>query len=64
MTENICNCDEFKAACKSGSTYGRADDIDESDPAIECDHIGNIDVCIKFCPWCGKKVPEQKDGEQ
>jgi len=61
MSEEYCNCDEFKKACEFGSTDGCIEDTQESDPAIEFNLIGNIVTPIKFCPWCGKNVPKRKE---
>jgi len=61
MADEHCNCDEFKKACQPGTTYGPAEYTDETDPAIEFNCIGSIDIPIKFCPWCGKLIPD-KDG--
>ena len=58
VTDNICNCDEFKKALENGSAEG----------CIECEGVrliewcddgyytGNMEHAIKFCPWCGKEV--------
>lgn len=54
--QNVCECEDFKKACESGSTQGCPEDTEESEPAIEFGCIGNINTPIKFCPWCGKRV--------
>lgn len=49
-----CTCEEFKEALKDGSgddAYYPAISVDEGKYEIGC-------VPIKFCPWCGKRVPE------
>lgn len=61
MTEDFCTCEDFKVALQEGSTQGCAEDIEESEPAIEFGCIGNINTPIKFCPWCGKKVKSNED---
>lgn len=72
MTDNTCNCNEFKKACQPGSTYGCIEDTEESDPAIEFNLIGSIETPINFCPWCGKivlkhhpeKVPRKEENNE
>jgi len=53
MTENTCNCDQFKKACQPGSG------ADAYFPAIWSGET-NYEIGsepIKFCPWCGKTLP-------
>ena len=54
VTEDTCNCDEFKEAITPGTCQ------ECYLPAINKGKIGIIEKPIKFCPWCGKKV---KTGE-
>lgn len=61
MTDNTCNCDEFKKAREPGTDnegYMAAICLTDNKTGFE---IGLIENPIKFCPWCGKKVPERKD---
>ena len=60
MAEEYCNCDEFEKALEedSGSdAYGSAINLMNNGSYL----IGVTQTPVKFCPWCGKKVPERKE---
>lgn len=57
MTENTCNCDEFKKALEKGSgddAYFAAIWSDKTTYEIAGE-------TINFCPWCGKNAPQRKE---
>ena len=63
MTNNICNCDEFKKVLKFG--IGEEVYIAQFIP-VEDDRkwtIGTQETPVKFCPWCGAELERQGTAE-